>query len=359
LKKKIIEIDEKINSLKKKRDELNGILNLYQTAQVELRKEKEKVTCPLCGDGTISFNEITEKLEELRRKKNNFSAEILKLNQEKNLSLKSFKKIESEKLRLEDELKNKKGEVENFKESINIKKIEIDNLKYDIERKKESIKKLEHKFIKLKQGISPEDEKINNLYTEKEKERAQISNRITDIETKLNQISIEMFSFVVDPKIALKISEEWIRIMDYYINYCKTKGEEQRKKASEKFNKNIKNLMNNLGFEEFRNVKLNNEYKLYVERLNSKTGDYTFQQVKSLSTSEKLSMALILQLALKETYIPDIPFFILDDIIEDFDDERRERVLNYLKKKAEETGWFIITTKLIEEEKPLYIEVRN
>jgi DNA repair exonuclease SbcCD ATPase subunit len=88
---------------------------------------------------------------------------------------------------------------------------------------------------------------------------------------------------------------------------------------------------------------------LYVERLDPKTSNYVFQPVNTLSESEKLSIALILQVALKETYMPDIPFFILDGVVQDFDEDRRAKVMDYLRGKSEERDWFIVVTQLDED----------
>lgn len=357
--KKIEEINREISNLKKARTEIEGKLSLFQIAQVELRERKDEVKCPLCGDGTISFNEITENLEELRKKKNGFNANILDLNQEKSKLERSFVELKEKKTNIETSLESRKTTLNNLMNAQKSKERDTNQLHFDIERIEKKIEDLNQKLEKLKQGINPEDEKINNQYSELEKERAQISIRIGEILEKLKQTSIEVQGISVDLKTAIEISEKSMKTMDHCIEYCRTKAEEQRRKASERFNTHIKKLMENLRFEEFRTVKLNNEYKLYVERLNPETGDYVFQQVRSLSTSEKLSVALILQLALKETYIPDTRFFILDEIIEDFDEERGKEILDYLEKKAGETDWFVIVTKLTEEEKPLYIDIRG
>ena len=110
-------------------------------------------------------------------------------------------------------------------------------------------------------------------------------------------------------------------ILDKGIKFAQKRADEQRKKATQEFNQNIQKFMIELGFKEFRDVALNNEYRLYIERLDTKTGRYVFQQVKTLSTSEKLAIAIVLQMALKETYLPDIPFMLIDDVISDFDDD--------------------------------------
>ena len=74
------------------------------------------------------------------------------------------------------------------------------------------------------------------------------------------------------------------------------------------FNQNIESLIKKLGFKEFRSIKLNDNYQLYVERLDESSGEYVLQQVKTLSTSEKSAISLILQIALKQMYIPDLDF---------------------------------------------------
>jgi uncharacterized protein YhaN len=46
------------------------------------------------------------------------------------------------------------------------------------------------------------------------------------------------------------------------------------------------------------------------------------------------------------------PFLIVDDVLEDFDPERRDRVIEYLKDKISKENWFIVATKLVEERGP-------
>jgi DNA repair exonuclease SbcCD ATPase subunit len=137
--------------------------------------------------------------------------------------------------------------------------------------------------------------------------------------------------------------------LEELITFAEQRAEEQRQKAAVEFNTNIKKLIESLGFKEFRTIRLDNAYRLYVERLDPKTSNYVFQPVNTLSESEKLSIALILQVALKETYMPDIPFFIIDGVIQDFDEDRRVKVLDYLSNKAEERDWFIVVTRLTED----------
>ena len=95
---------------------------------------------------------------------------------------------------------------------------------------------------------------------------------------------------------------------------------------------------------------------MYVERLDERSGEYVLQQVKTLSTSEKSAIALILQIALKQMYIPDLDFLILDDVLGNFDEDKKIKIFDYLSKKAHEEDWYIILTTLTDEDRPLEIK---
>jgi DNA repair exonuclease SbcCD ATPase subunit len=149
-----------------------------------------------------------------------------------------------------------------------------------------------------------------------------------------------------------------IEVLKDRITYLEKRGEEEREQAAKRFNENVNLLMTNLDFQEFRTVRLTGSpnYRIYVERYDPKKKDYKSQEVGTLSTSEKMAISIILQIALKETYLRSLPFLILDDVLEDFDSKRRDRVIDYLKEKVEKEGWFIIATRLVKEIGPPRIE---
>ena len=116
--------------------------------------------------------------------------------------------------------------------------------------------------------------------------------------------------------------------------------------------------MSSLNFQEFRTIRITGSpnYRLYVERYDPEKKDYKSQDVGTLSTSEKLAISIILQVALKETYLKNSPFLIIDDVLEDFDSERRDKVIDYLKEKIKKENWFIIATKLVKDPGPPKVE---
>ncbi len=350
------ENQKKIAQLQEKRSSADGELNLFVTAQSSVRVIQDEITCPLCNDGTISYKEITLKLEDLRNQKNKISSEIKDLNLENIRLTQELEKQVEYRDKLKRELLDFEQEKENLTRRVGDPIRELGQLKDDIEKHNKRIDELKQQLEVLRSKISSEDEEIDKLYTQKERERAEVSVRISNINREFEESSIEVGNYFVEPKLAKQIYETWIEYIENKIKFTKNRADEQRQEAVKQFNANINELMDELGFKEFRNIKLNENYQLYIERLKEKTSEYVPQQVKTLSTSEKLTIAMILQIALKETYLQDTNFFILDDVISDFDEDRKNIVLNYLSKKAKEKNWFVVATKLIEEDKPVEIQ---
>lgn len=70
------------------------------------------------------------------------------------------------------------------------------------------------------------------------------------------------------------------------------------------------------------------------------------QSIASLSTTERSVIAVILQIALKEAFLPDYPLFIIDEIIMDFDRERANKLVKYLLRSSKERMWLVILARV-------------
>jgi DNA repair exonuclease SbcCD ATPase subunit len=225
----------------------------------------------------------------------------------------------------------------------------IDDFIADYTKKLEKEKQI---YDILSSKISKADDAVNKEYNEKSKRRSEIHEELGRVRQVIGELSsIDIYGMMLEPELARKVCEEMTNILRDRINYLQARAEEEREEAAKRFSKNISALMESLGFVEFRTIKLSGapSYRLYIERFDPEKKEYKSQDVGTLSTSEKLAIALILQIALKETYMKNLPFFVLDDILEGFDPERCEQVIKYLKEKVKQEDWFIIATRLVEE----------
>ncbi|MCP8308866.1 MAG: hypothetical protein H3Z53_11245 [archaeon] len=346
-------IEKEVNKLMDQRSTADGLLNLYVVAEANFRKSQgERVLCPLCEHGHIDYQSIVHNIARYRKQREELNDRILQLNQEK-------QNIAIQLTRAEDRVKELRKRVGELTEKIwmigrQLKGPEeavraIDNLIADYNEKLEREQRV---YEELNSKISKADEEVNREYNEKSKRRSALQEELGAVRQNIDELLfIEVYGMMLQPDAAMYICEKMIAILEDRIRYLEGRAEEEREEAAKRFNESINTLMTTLGFSEFRTIKLAGapSYRLYVERYDPEKKEYKSQDVGTLSTSEKLAIALILQMALKETYMKKVPFFILDDVLEDFDSERREQVIDYLKEKVKQEGWLIIATKLVEE----------
>jgi DNA repair exonuclease SbcCD ATPase subunit len=349
----ISSITEEVAELKEERGKIDGVYNLFYLAQTSVH-DKSMTVCPLCEQGHLTQDKLDSKIDDLKEKKANISAKIM----EKNQRIKSIDAEINGIMNTKKELIAKISTLKNDKNINNNMIIRDDSALVQVKVRLEELTKMKNEketrlndLIKL---ISGGQEEINKEYTKKEKLKKSLLDTIAVKKNEISNSNVEITGKLVKPETALSIIKRYVKILDDLIGYAKLMADRQRQAAASRFNDSIEMLMQDLDFKEFKSVKLNKDFRLYVERLDSKNHEYVTQLVSTLSTSEKLTVALILQIALKETYLPHIPFLVLDDVMEDFDEERRSKIYNYLYDKAKEQNWFVLLTKL-NESKPIHI----
>ena len=329
----------------------------------ELTKTKKNETlCWTCGKSTISKEEVERELEEIKKKINPLQKKIttnerkIETNNEEILKKQKIKKkkneipllekqiqeyneqtikLQKEKNTLDEKIKRIKLNIPKFEGNIEsrIKKIQLEEKKLNqVEDKLE-----EHKLIKPKL-----DEK--NTLTKK---LGSLEKEISDLESYTEQGNfIELFNSNIEISKAKSILTDFEEIFGNVSEYLVSNIKEQREGAAIKFNNNIQKIITELDFSEFKEILLDLEdYNLIIVRKNE-----TLQPINSLSGGEKVVVSSLLQISAKETYNPDIPFIIGDDIILKMDDSRRKVFENYLKNIAKTKDWFIILTRVTDED---------
>ena len=363
-------LDVKIEGINEKLEKLND------TYEILIKDKKEKVLCWTCNDGYLDINNIKSKIE-VEEKETRDSQE--ELNTIKEEIENNKKKIENNKKEIEKnkrEIQKKQGQkkrkikipeieekIEKFTvETADLKK-EKDNLDGDRRRINAKIpsikanfqshtKKIEQKEkerdlinsqMKKNKEIEPKVVERKNLT----KKLGSVEKEISDLEYKIDQASIvELLSYKIDVLKAKVIIEDLDNIVNNIINYLNSKIKEQREGAAIKFNENVMKIIKELNFSEFKEVSLDLEnYNLKILR-----NDNTYQPINSLSGGEKVVVSSLLQISAKETYNRDIPFIVGEDMILKMDDERRDVFENYLNSIAKENDWFIILTRITDED---------
>lgn len=380
----LMELDNKIELFNnerenfiEKRGEINGLLYLYESVINLLKNKSEKVKCPICNSNDISkehlYKEIKKFEEDIKKINDELLEKIAKrdeLKQEKEEIIKRSEKIsqtlnnkkealeekndEYERIKIDLDRETRSGgdstivkrEIEGMEEKINEITNELDerkNLLKDLESEINLLIKKTQEIENIKGKKNRELGKLTEKLNNYQKEEKKITREINKIKNEILQNPTENINEI---ELSLDISKEiylnWIKYYDSLIEILDEKINDQKKGAMIRFNNSIKKIMKNIGFLGFSDIYLNDLFEIIIERKLS--SEIKRQSLSSLSTSEKNILILLLQRAIKEAYLPDLPFFIIDGFIFDFNLKRIKKVLDYLTEISISNKEFIIIT---------------
>jgi len=337
----------------------------YETILKELDKTKaDKVLCWVCEGKEIErkdiendlkitqnglspkhekYKEIDNQITENKRKISSIQkdkAEYSKLPEVK-------KEIEISRNKLIDLEEENRSKVEKKNED----DMAIKRVKKNLENRTNIINQLIEERNKIEKQII-DDTEMNKTREETKKQntnKGAIENQISNLELAIEECkNIEIFKKNLEILKAKEIFQDFQDIFNNINSHLESNIKKQREGAAHKFNENIEKIIEELELPSFKKIYLdlddNNKLKII------RKGNPNPQAINSLSGGERVIISSLLQISAKETYNPEIPFIVGDDIILKMDDDRREIFYNYLKNIAKTNDWFVILTRVTDED---------
>lgn len=344
---KVSEIDKEIGGLRKGVAVLSGQKSAFTDAKsIFVQRGEREGLCPICKRSTIDLSFLEVEISKIsndilarERKIQALAADRTRWLQKEATERQQIDKLNQEIKRLND---NKRG----LNSTKSRTMTELENLRMGLVKLRSEESILAEERAKL--GKETEKWKAETLQVLKSIERGlqAVDREIADYTRKIQEGSFislyerERASFQQWQKRLRKLESRLSEIKGYY----EQRQHQHEVQAIVDFNNNVKKVMAELGFTEFDQIAIDrDDMRLKVLR-----SGFIRQPVESLSTSEKYSIAIILQIALRETYLPDIPFFIVDEVVVSYDEERKQRILDYLGQMAKKKELYVIVTKLSE-----------
>ncbi len=214
----------------------------------------------------------------------------------------------------------------------NVVRKEINTLKMEIEALERKAKTIALELERLRGKVKEEkgvksEEELKREVKSKEEELRILREQLRKELEKQGGYPVERFN---ELKLRVKILEE-------LVVYIERRYGELVHGARDSFRRTIKKLFEQIGFKGFEAITLDENDRLLVIR----EGGYK-QDISTLSTSEKITIALILLLSAYKCYLDGFPFFIVDEVLISYDPVRLRHVLEYASKIAP----YVIVTKL-------------
>ncbi|MEM1510454.1 MAG: hypothetical protein QW290_08035 [Sulfolobales archaeon] len=267
-------------------------------------------------------------------------------------------------------LLNRKGEIEGvYAEIRNIEGVELPSLKRRLELEKEKKEKLKKEIEEIMNKVRIYNERIAELESrmpEEERKRIEEQARLAG-EVKALREYIEGIGrrIVALGDVGHELEEVEKELANTKRNYSElvNKLYDLRRGIVLEFRKIANEVVRAIGFTWFKSVSLDEHEGRYLVRVVRAlpSGREERQSLRQLSTSERISIAVILvltgyRLGIVKEYPPEKVLIMADEAMLAFDPERYEKTLKELK----EYGKYIIVTKLAEpaKEPTLTIEHR-
>lgn len=348
--------EDKKAVLNRDKNNLSEIRTLLDKA-IDKFEEKEG-KCPICTSKT-SYDFLKKRQEELRNNIAKLAADIKFENEQ----IKQIKDKRDELAKWIDKRKSQLQQLNELNAKIQTYEKELQNRKNIVDEIDEKIKELTIENERLEQEYEKVQDALESDKKDKLKKiRKEIGGFEAKIEDRKKQIE-KLVSSIPDYSIGESL-EEYARRKETILNSLENEIETLKKKfisimfgAIEKFNNTIKDVYKEMGFTNFRNImipippheelesldvreawNLLESLDIVVELESGKKEPLNF-----LSKSEQLTLGLVLQVSARENYIPDFPFFVIDESTNSYDSDRLNSIVKYLSDKAE----YVLLSQLV------------
>jgi|BEDMetMinimDraft_2_1075160.scaffolds.fasta_scaffold02025_1 Chromosome segregation ATPases len=304
--KKIEEIDREIRERQAKKTEIEVEMGVLNRVMEELREADKKhlAVCYLCGshvDPSVWVTRLDLISQELREKSASLNSlkeeinELLKRKEEVSVTLRDLEKAETELINVA----KRKADL--------LQKIEI--VQSDIENLERQLREAKSNFgsVALVQDVE-----------KREEER-----RLEELRKEYSSLQYEISLYGTQTSILSKMKELDEEIKALKESIAEVQKEYMRRLTAirEEFNAKANRVIQDLGFQFTAEI---DEANRLIVRKEGVTLD-----VRKLSSSERITLALILVITALKSYFKT-PLFIVDEIFMTYDQRRLNRILGYL-----------------------------
>ena len=295
--------------------------------------------CPVCGGGA-DRDALDQRRKGLRECATDLSKDMRGEDEQ-------TKMIKADRKELQDQvdglkakrraLDGAKRDAEEYRKDWDERKDTLDAIEREITEKESELESLERGYEDATKTARTESrDRLNEM----RKKIGGFENEIRNNQKQIDRLTSEIPDYMIGETL-----EEYARKKNKGLEQLRAEIEElegqydhEVRGAVKLFNDKINDIYHDMGFTTFRDIKIEEEttrgrpssLDVIVEHESGKK-----QSLSSLSKAEQLTLGLVFQISAKENYIPEFPFFVIDDNMNTFDPDRFKLALDYLTDKAD------------------------
>ena len=295
--------------------------------------------CPVCS-GDAALGTLEQRRKELRECATDLSKDMRGEEEQ-------IKMIKADKSELQDKvdglkakrraLDEAKRNAEEYRKNWDERKDTLDAIEREIAEKESELESLERGYEDATKTARTESrDRLNEM----RKKVGGFENEIMNNHKQIDRLTSEIPDYMIGETLEeyARKKNKGLEHLRMEIGQLEEQYDHEVRGAVKRFNEKINDIYHDMGFTTFRDIKIEEEttrgrpssLDVVVEHVSGKK-----QSLSSLSKAEQLTLGLVFQISAKENYIPDFPFFVIDDNMNTFDPDRFKLALGYLTDKAD------------------------
>ncbi|OLS27983.1 MAG: Smc-like protein Sph1 [Candidatus Heimdallarchaeota archaeon LC_3] len=197
----------------------------------------------------------------------------------------------------------------------------------------------------ISKAIKPRTEEAKKLKIRSQK----ISGSMSEVERQIRE-NIEKIETLRASNIKFKETEEYLSILNTFTDYIKNRYEYLMHGVRVDLNRHLGKAINLMEYTAFESIQILDDFSLRLIRNNRTATD-----LSRISTSEKLTIALLIMYITKIAYAPAFPLFVVDEVMGAYDKTRFKRILDFIKDGVN----YLIVTSLVPLEEHREIQIKH
>ncbi|HUX98620.1 MAG TPA: hypothetical protein VMV49_03645 [Candidatus Deferrimicrobium sp.] len=328
--------------INKKKNEINlqiygektGILSQINALKTSSEKDQlaiDNLKAQTANEAVIGecITLLTRRLEDSKIKIKDLEEEKQKLDKEfqlYNSQLEGIKQINRE-------IQNNHRELLTInKESANLEKVipqlqsEIAGLEKKLSGSNNDIGEID---IKMKKNI----EKVQELTGMSE----DLKNNMLNLQKQTRKLDKKLQELEIEKQHRFDAQEKYQEItnavdkLEKFLNYLQSRYDFIIFGVSKNLNKELNEIFNLMAYTNFNKINIKTDPEIEIELVRK---DGVMTKLSRLSTSEQLTITIIIMYVAKQAYAPDFPLFVIDEVMGSYDKTRFTRILKYIQNKV-------------------------
>jgi len=196
----------------------------------------------------------------------------------------------------------------------------------------------------ISKAIAPRTDEAKKLKARGQK----ISGMISEVERQIRDNNDQLETLKAS-NVKFKETEEYLSILNTFTEHIRNRYDYLMSGVRGDLNRHLSEAINLMEYTSFESITILDDFSIRLVRNNG-----TVTDLNRTSTSEKLTITLLVMYMTKIAYAPNFPLFVVDEVMGAYDKTRFKRILDFIKSEVD----YLVVTSLVPLEEQQGIQIK-